>query len=73
MDNFIQVTVGKLPGKMETVGVQSGATVQDALSAAGLDASGLEIRVGSSVATPTTALKSGDMVCLVKKIKGNRQ
>ena len=68
---FITVKIGQLPGAIQEVALNGGRTVNDALTGAGLSADGFEIRVNSSAASFETTLSDGDLVLLVKKIKGN--
>lgn len=65
------VKVGQLPGTLKEVVVEGTATVNDILRIAGLSSSGFEVRVSGKKATGDTAVKNGDMVLLVKPIKGN--
>ena len=67
----IQVKVGRLPGKISEIVLDGERTVSAALQAAELDSAGYEIRVNGQVTDPATELHDGDVVLLVKKIKGN--
>lgn len=67
----INVRVGRLPGRIGEYALNGDRTVATALTTAGLDATGYEIRVQGAPATPATRLAEGDLVLLVKKIKGN--
>lgn len=70
---MLTVKVGKVPGRLTEVLLEEGATVNDALEVAGIEeTSGYEIRVGTEKATVDTELKDGDVVALVKNIKGAR-
>lgn len=71
MNSHITVRVGRLPGRIAEFTLNGDRTVATALQTAGLDATGFEIRVQGAPATPTTILADGDLVLLVKKIKGN--
>jgi sulfur carrier protein ThiS len=66
------VTVGKVPGTLQELAVESGATVEDVLELADLDADGFEIRLNGSVADLDSTVSDGSKVFLVKKIKGNQ-
>ncbi|GEM_PF-4275188 len=68
---YIEVRVGKLPGMIQTIGLNGGRKVKDALAGANLEASGYEIKVNAAPATLETDLKWDDTVLLVRKIKGN--
>jgi hypothetical protein len=67
-----EVRVGRLPGRIENIVLNGGRKVSDALQGAGLDANGHEIRVNGVLGTMETELVQGDVVLLVRKIKGNR-
>lgn len=68
---FITIRVGKLPGRIETIALNGGRKVSDALAGAGLDSNGHEIKVNATPATADTDLKQDDTVLLVRKIRGN--
>ncbi len=69
---FITVRIGRLPGKIDTIALNGGRTVADAISGAGLTVeAGFEIRVGDDTVGTDKALNDGDTVLLVKKVKGN--
>jgi hypothetical protein len=68
---MITVRVGRLPGRIVEIALNGERTVATALATAGLDPAGYEIRVQGVTATPATTLSEGDLVLLVKKIKGN--
>jgi len=65
------VTVGKVPGTLQDIAVESGATVAQVLEHAGLAPAGFEIRLNGSEASLTSVVSDGAKVFLVKKIKGN--
>ena len=67
----ITVRVGKLPGVINEIVLNGDRTVGAALSAAGLDPSGFEIRVGGAAASPDSRLTHGQTVLLVQRVKGN--
>lgn len=68
---FITVRVGKLPGRIETIALNGGRKVSDALAGAGLDPNGHEIKVNAAPATADMDIKQDDTVLLVRKIRGN--
>jgi len=68
---MINIRVGRLPGRIVEIALNGERTVATALATAGLDPAGYEIRVQGAPATPATTLSEGDLVLLVKKIKGN--
>jgi len=68
---FITVRVGKLPGRIDQIGLNGGRKVRDALVGATLDADGYEIKVNATPANAETDLKEGDIVLLVRKVRGN--
>ncbi len=70
--SYVAVKVGRLPGKIVEIALNGERTVAAALGAAELSGvEGYEIRVNGAPAEPETTLSEGDVVLLVKKIKGN--
>lgn len=67
----MNIRIGRMPGRIVEQELPSRSTVASALVAASLDAAGYEIRVQGAPATPATILNEGDLILLVKKIKGN--
>jgi sulfur carrier protein ThiS len=65
------VKVGQLPGTLKEVVVEGTTTVNDVLTLAELSSVGFEVRVSGKKADEATIVKNGDMVLLVKPIKGN--
>lgn len=68
----VEVRVGRLPGRIDSIVLNGGRKVKDALEGASLNASGHEIRVNGVEATLEAGLNQGDTVLLVRKIRGNR-
>lgn len=62
------IKVAKLGGEVKSLFLADGATMEQALEAAGLDKTGFDLRVNGR--TPCGTLKDGDMVTLVPAIKG---
>ena len=73
MDNIITVKVGPVPGRVTEYTMNGGEerTVRGALALASLSADGYEIRLNGEAADMDTAVDDGDVVLLVKKIRGN--
>ena len=72
MMSDIFVKVVRVPGAVTEVALSQGATVADALSAAGISSSGSEsIRVGAADATVDTSVSDGDRVVIAQGAKGN--
>lgn len=70
--DFLTVKVTKVPGAMQTITLEEGATVADALRIAGIEAgAGYEIRVDNEVASVDTVLEDEAVVVVTKMIKGN--
>lgn len=70
--DYITVKVGLLPGTIKEVTLNGGRAVSDALEGAEISsADGYEIRINSELGATDTELKDGDVVLLVKQIKGN--
>ena len=73
-DERINVSIGKLPGKIKEVVVGGRKSVEDALAAANIDLDnieGYELRVNNVNKTLNDILSEGDRVFLVRKIEGN--
>lgn len=68
---YIEVRVGKLPGRIETIALNGGRKVSDAIAGANLDARGYEIKVNAAPAKLDTDLNKNDTVLLVRPISGN--
>lgn len=64
------VRVGKLPGVLTEVALETGATVKDAVEFAGVDPTGFQVNVNGEAATDDTTVADGSTILLVKKIKG---
>lgn len=72
MMSDIFVKVVRIPGAVTEVALSQGATVADAMSAAGISSSGSEsIRVGAADATVDTSVSDGDRVVIAQGAKGN--
>ena len=67
----ISVTVGKIPGTIQTVELNGAHDVETALGAAGLEAKGFTVYVNNVEASASTELSNGDRVRLAAQIKGN--
>ena len=70
---MITVKVARLGNTVETVALNSGASVQDALTAANLTVDGEDVRVNSSNAGLNDEVTDGDIVTLVPKVKGGQK
>ncbi len=68
---MITVRIGRLPGRIEELALESGSVVADALEVSALDPEGYEVRVNGAPTDLEAELTDGDTVLLVKKIKGN--
>lgn len=69
-DIFVKVV--RVPGAVTEVALSQGATVADAMSAAGISFTGSEsIRVGAADATVDTSVSDGDRVVIAQGAKGN--
>lgn len=67
----ITVKIVRVPGAVTELELNNGATVSDALSAAGLSASGFKLSVNGEAADTSDELENGDRVTLAKDAKGN--
>ena len=65
------VTVGKVPGTLKDLAVESDSTIQDVLNIAELDPDGFEIKVNGASKSLGDIVPDGANVFLVKQIKGN--
>lgn len=70
---MITVKVARLGTTVQEVALDEGASVQDALTAAGLSVDGEDVRVNSSNASLTDEITDGDIVTLVPKVKGGQK
>jgi uncharacterized Zn ribbon protein len=69
---MITIKVIRVPGAVVDVALEDGATVENALSAAGTSLqSGEKVTVNGSDASLGTVLSDGDKVILAKGAKGN--
>lgn len=68
----ITVRAGTVPGTLQDVALNSGATVADALRQANLSAEGFQVRVNGESADSSRQLQEGDTVLLTRQIKGNQ-
>lgn len=72
--NTITVKVARLGTAVQEVALGEGATVQQALTAAGLELSGTEeMRINESGAAMNDEVEDGDIVTLVPKVKGGQK
>ena len=70
---MITVKVARLGNTVQEVALNEGASVQDALNAAGLTVDGEDVRVNSSNASLNDEVTDGDIVTLVPKVKGGQK
>lgn len=72
--NTITVKVARLGTAVQEVALSEGASVQAALTAAGLELGGSEeIRINESTAGQSDEVEDGDIVTLVPKVKGGQK
>lgn len=67
----LTVRVGTMPGRINEYAIDSGTTVSDVLQIAELSIEGYQIKVNGNEANERKVLNDGDLVLLVKQIKGN--
>ena len=68
----IEVVVARVPGKVETILIEQGKTVEDALSAVDFDVEASEtIKVNGLNANLDKVLSNGDRITINKMVKGN--
>jgi len=70
---MITIKVARLGTTVLEVALNTGASVQDALTAAGLTVDGEDVRVNSSNAGLNDEVEDGDIVTLVPKVKGGQK
>lgn len=70
---MMNVKVAKVPGRIVEVALEDGATVSEALEAAGVDSTGFTIQVNGAAADGDTALSDNTTVLLTQRIKGNTE
>ncbi len=72
MTNIITVKVIRVPGSVSEVGLEAGATISDALSAANVVVESHEsMQLNGNVVDGSTVLSDGDRVIVSKAAKGN--
>lgn len=65
------VTVMIIPGDSRTVELENGATVAQAITAAGFDSNGYQVALSSNPnATAASPVGEGDKVVLTRQVKG---
>jgi len=66
--------VGKMPGRITEVVVETGTTIKEVLELAELDATGFEIKVDGNTATlDTKVTEDTNLVILAQQVKGNSE
>ena len=69
----VLVKVGTVPGRIQEVSLETGATVKEAIELAGLSPNGYEIKVnGRTVNETEKVTASTATILLVAKVKGNK-
>lgn len=66
----ISAVVAVVPGSAQAVLLNPGATIADALAAAGVSADGMQVRYNGAAATLDTPVTGGQVV-LSRQVKGN--
>lgn len=70
-NDIVEVKLTKVPGTPVSVVLNGDCSIECALKVAGLNPEGYEIRVNGDESSLSSTLKEGDIVYLIKKIKGN--
>ena len=65
------VKIGKVPGTVSEFMIENGSTVLDLCTQADLNPTGYELRRNGRLAEASEVVQDGDVVMLLKKIKGN--
>lgn len=69
---MVEAKVIQVPGAVKDVALEDGATVNDALSAAGVTVeSGYTIKVDGADASGSTSVSNGSRIIIAKGAKGN--
>jgi hypothetical protein len=67
------IKVGKMPGRLQDIAVDSSTTYAEALEIAEVDASGYEVKAdGTKVTDLDAPVGSTNLVLLTKMVKGNK-
>jgi putative ubiquitin-RnfH superfamily antitoxin RatB of RatAB toxin-antitoxin module len=65
------VRVGKMPGRIQEVLVQTGTSIREVLELAGLDSTGYEIKIDGQVGSlDSTVGEDTNLIVLAQQIKG---
>jgi sulfur carrier protein ThiS len=67
----IEIKIGCVPGTIQTIALNGGRRVSDAIEAAGLNAEGRTIFINGKKSNADAELKTGDNVYLLKALRGN--
>ena len=67
----LPVSVTQVPGRRVPVLVEEGATVADAIRAAGVSSEGMQVRLAGEQVDTDRTVEAGDQVVLSRQIKGN--
>ena len=70
---MLNVKVGTMPGRVNEFAFEEGTTVRKALEVAGLTTEGYQIKVNGVEEGLESTLSDGDLILLVKQIKGNAE
>ncbi len=70
-DEFINVSLAKVPGPRNGFTLNGERTVEALLIAAEVDAEGYQIRINGSTGALASELSDNDEIVLVKMVKGN--
>jgi uncharacterized UPF0146 family protein len=65
------VKLGQMPGRIVEIAVDSESTIGEALTLAGLDPSGYEIKKDGTPTTADAKVGEASLILLVKQVKGN--
>ena len=68
---MITVRVGKMPGRIQEVEVEEGATIAEVVEQTGLDVSGFESRINGTTVAMDTVVEEDQDILFFRKIKGN--
>jgi len=69
---MITMKVGVAPGRIDNFSFEEGTTVGGVLELAGLSPDGYQVKMDGKTITNLDTVAAGDMILLVKQVKGNK-
>lgn len=69
---MVTLNVGVLPGRLQSIVVEDGSTVEDAIDAAGFEMEGYSITRNNTSASADDRVENNDTVILAKRINAGK-